>query len=442
MFGCPSCGANLRYDIAAKDLGCAHCGNHFDVYSFDENKGNAEEHNEFDATAFLCPQCGAELVSADEEAAVFCSYCGASNILDKRIKRIERPKYIIPFKLTKEQCKEVFVKHIRSTGFAPKHLTEDSIIESFRGIYMPYWEYDVTQKGSINLQGEKTHRKGDYIIHDHYSVAGQLDASYAGFSKDASAGFEDDISDAIAPFDISEAAEFTPAYLSGFYADGANVDHKKYDNDARELAFRNTLSELKTDNQINVTLETNKINQNTLNTQISRLDSVMYPVWFLSYRDGDRIGYASINGQTGKVAADVPISKGKYFTTSLIMMIPLYLLFDLFITMTPKWLLTIATILNVVALLCHVANIYEMVNNRKGVKNPKSKWVNTFSIISIVVGVIIWFVSPTSDIIFYGVSLVILICILLCIIDIIANYNTLSTRPLPQFVRTGGDDRA
>ena len=44
--------------------------------------------------------------------------------------------------------------------------------------------------------------------------------------------------------------------------------------------------------------------------------SSMFPVWFMSYRNGDRITYATVNGQTGKVAADLPIDIKKYLLFS------------------------------------------------------------------------------------------------------------------------------
>ena len=67
----------------------------------------------------------------------------------------------------------------------------------------------------------------------------------------------------------------------------------------------------------------------------------MFPVWFLSYRNKDRVAYATVNGQTGKVVADLPISVGKFLLGSLIVAIPVYILLCLLTVLTPGMTLTI-----------------------------------------------------------------------------------------------------
>lgn len=51
-----------------------------------------------------------------------------------------------------------------------------------------------------------------------------------------------------------------------------------------------------------------------LNTECKEAASAMLPVWFLSYRNKDRVAYATVNGQTGKVAADIPVDSRKFYS--------------------------------------------------------------------------------------------------------------------------------
>lgn len=71
----------------------------------------------------------------------------------------------------------------------------------------------------------------------------------------------------------------------------------------------------------------------------------MLPVWFLSYRNGDRVSYAVVNGQTGKAAADLPVDGKKYLAGSFLLAIPLFFLLNLFLTITPGRILLIAVLL-------------------------------------------------------------------------------------------------
>ena len=175
MYECPNCGGNLKFDIPTQQLACAYCGTQLDPYAI-QKETDAAEQNYFETTVYTCPQCAGEIISMDNEAASFCSFCGASTILSSRISKEKRPRFIIPFKKTKEDCKQAYAKKMRSAFFVPKELKNPEYIDGFRGIYMPYWTYQMTQKDSVILKGKKSYRKGDYIITDHYDLSGDLDA--------------------------------------------------------------------------------------------------------------------------------------------------------------------------------------------------------------------------------------------------------------------------
>ena len=195
MIQCPNCGGSVVFDIASQQMKCGSCSSIFSPYDFQYGNG-AEESNEYDVVIFKCPQCGGEIASTDESAAAFCSYCGSSNILESRLTREKRPAYIIPFKKTKNECKKLFSKRVSKALFAPSDY-KNSKVDSFRGIYMPYWLYDMSQRGSLGVKSSTSHRSGDYIITDHYLCTGDIDSVYNGISYDASSTFADDISEEI-----------------------------------------------------------------------------------------------------------------------------------------------------------------------------------------------------------------------------------------------------
>ena len=222
---------------------------------------------------------------------------------------------------------------------------------------MPYWTYQLTQKGRVSFKGEKSHRSGDYIITDHFKLEGDLDAYYLGYSRDASSGFYDNISEPLAPFDAKQLVNFEPTFLSGFYADTGDVDASVYLDDVTELANSSTFDKIKKepafsgygiDSSSNISRLSSKIP-----TACKEADNTMYPVWFLTYRNKDRVAYATVNGQTGKVVADIPVDVSKYLITSLCLALPIFLLLNLFFTVIPKTLLGIACILVLVSALIY-----------------------------------------------------------------------------------------
>lgn len=347
MYECPNCGGNLRYDIPSKMMACASCDSKFDPYEVSDKNG-AQEQEEYEVTVFRCPQCGGEIYSTDNTAAGFCTFCGSSAVLESRLQKEHRPKYIIPFGQTKEQCKKAYMKMMGKAVFAPKELKSEKHINEFRGIYMPYWIYDVQQGDpDIQLSGTTEMRKGDYIITSHYNLDMNLEADYNGIAYDASSSFSDNISGCLAPFDTKAMKEFTPAYLSGFYADSADVDTSLYVQEAEEFALGETEKFIEQyPNLRKYSLEERgRTLERKLHSKVDQVNGAMFPVWFMAYKNNDRVAYATVNGQTGKVVADLPVDVPKYLGTSAILTIPIFLLLNRFFTVIPGILLGIVALI-------------------------------------------------------------------------------------------------
>ena len=353
MVQCPNCGGGLKFDIQSQQLKCDSCNSLFDPYSVKST--SAEEETEYNVTVFRCPQCGGEICSTEETAAAFCSYCGASNVLESRVSKEKKPELIIPFKKTKAECENLFEKFINKAIFAPTSYRRAGRADSFRGIYMPYWLYDMSQRGDVNIASSTSHRSGDYIITDHYMLRGHLDNYYNGVSYDASSTFADDISSDIAPYNVKDITTFNPSFLAGYYADLADVGVDTYKNTAIGLAQESTYNYLRKSSPMagqgfDSPKETVK---SGIHTNINVTRSAMFPVWFMSYRNRDRVAYATVNGQTGKVSVDIPMSIPKYLALALGVAIGLFAILQMLFTITPKILLVIVSILGLISALSY-----------------------------------------------------------------------------------------
>ena len=148
MYSCQNCSAALRFDPNTQRMICDHCGSSFEPSAVKDTDA-AEEEDVFEAHVFRCPQCGGEIVTYGEAAAGFCSYCGAPVMLESRISKLERPDYIIPFKVAKDRLKSIYKKYSAKAFFAPKEMKTPEYLENFRGIYMPYWVYFSDRKSVV-----------------------------------------------------------------------------------------------------------------------------------------------------------------------------------------------------------------------------------------------------------------------------------------------------
>ena len=446
MIQCKNCGGNVKFDIKSQKMLCNFCDTYYDPYEFEDNAASAEEHDTYESKIFTCPECAGEIISEENEAATFCSFCGASTVLASRIINSKRPNSIIPFKITKDECKEIYKKRMSKALYAPAEVKDEQFIDSFRGIYMPYWVYNATQNKYVNLKAQKHYRSGDYRIEEDYAVDFYLDGDYKGISHDASASFADTISGAIAPYDHSNAVKFSPSFLSGFYADTTDVESEVYLDDIEEICNTTTQKQIETNVHLNgKTIKYPPVNKSELfNTKVSCDEEAMYPVWFVSHRQGDRVTYTTINGVTGKIAADIPIDIKKYLIGSSLVAIPIFILLCVLPTLIPRWTLCISTLLTIIGLITVIVESISIKNKETNAKDkglrakvtnnedntPKSKNIMAiiFSVCSILMGVMVYITKPVSDVYYYAAVILQLIASINSYIVVIANYNLLSTR--------------
>ncbi len=357
MFACPNCGAGLRFDIESQKLRCDYCDSSFDVEKYPYEK-SAKESTLYDVTVFTCPACGGEIESTENEIIQFCPFCGASDVLSSRVEGRKRPKRIIPFQKTKEDCMEAFRQKARYSLFAPKELRDPAFLEGFRGIYLPYWDYEISQGAEGDgVTFEATKTNGEYV--DTYRITVPLAARLEGIQYDASSSFDDSIGEEIAPFgDKRQQKDFLPGYLAGFYADTADVPAEIYEDKIRDYANERTKAELtKRYTDRGYTIGAFPDEDEAFHTHIESADRVLLPVWFLTWRRNGRVAYSVVNGETGKIAADIPVDIRRYLLWSLVLAVPIFALLNVFLSATAPSAMTVSGFL---AALCGFIYLWNM----------------------------------------------------------------------------------
>ncbi len=318
MYKCRSCGGDLVLNIATQQLKCPFCDSVYPVSEYEDAK-EIEEEETYETTVYTCSQCGAEIMATDTTAVTFCSYCGTEANLQGRLSREKRPRYIIPFKKSKEQCKEIYSLNAKKQPYAPKEFTSPEFLDNFRGIYIPYWELDVGFDKSPELKVVEKYTSGSYDYTDEYTAHPDLANTTIPVPQDASASFDDEISAQIAPFNKEDMQEFNPAYLAGFFADTADVDADVYTEQAMIMAQDHVIRNVKSEFRAGATVQVPgdpKARTELFGSRLTGSHLNLFPVWFLTWRKGDRLAYGVINGETGKISADVPVDVGRFLKTS------------------------------------------------------------------------------------------------------------------------------
>ena len=344
MYNCPNCGAGMRYDIPTKKLVCDHCLSTCEIGEHPAQLASAEQ-DAYDATVFTCPQCGGRILSTDHAASDFCTYCGASVTLEGRLASEKKPDLILPFSLTKEQCRDAYRKYVRTIWCLPGEYKTEQFLDKFEGIYIPFWAYRFSQKGPGLLSGTRV--SGSY--REYLKMNFELNNKYNWILYDAASQFDDEISSAISTFTESGAVEFDPAYMSGFYADIPDVNAGIYQGDAEDDANFMTYENITHSVYFKgISFDTPHFLSKSFNTKYEGVKSALCPVWFVTWRKRNRVAYAAVNGQNGTCAADLPVSWPKYLLFSLLMAIPCALLFLALPVIMAKTMLSVALVFSMV----------------------------------------------------------------------------------------------
>lgn len=337
-YKCPACTAPLRYDEGSEKLECEYCGGSFTLKEvetlyadqLEETKAAAPETEETDwdvsnlsgdwgedaagMRAYTCPSCGAELVCEETTAATSCPYCGNNTIVPGQFAGTLKPDYVIPFKLKKEEAVQTLKRHYGKKIFLPKAFSDHNHLEEIKGIYVPFWLLDGEADADCSYHGTRshTHREGDYrvTVTEHFHVRRAGTVAFERVPVDASRKMQDAYMDALEPFDFHELKPFSTAYLPGFLAD-------KYDVSAEESMER---AERRCRNSAEGAMRADALGYETLTPVGSRVQLrrgmvhyALLPVWTLHTKWQGKDYLFMMNGQTGKMVGDLPISQGKFW---------------------------------------------------------------------------------------------------------------------------------
>ena len=339
-YQCPACMGPLHFVGESGRLECDYCGSDFNVAEIEalykekeqkaakaaEDTANApvtKDGSEWDVSglnedwgadaegmrAYSCPSCGAELLCEATTAATSCPYCGNPTVVPGQFSGILKPDYVLPFQLSKEDAIKALKKHYRKKPLLPSTFSKANHLEEIKGVYVPFWMYDGEASGSAQFHATQVHTytSGDYEITEtsHYDVrrAGSL-----GFEKipvDASSKMPDDYMDSIEPYDYSALKPFSTAYLPGFLADKYDVSVE----DSRERADKRCVGSLICALQGTVSGYTT-CNETSRNIHLKRgkVQYALLPVWLLNTKWEGKDFLFAMNGQTGKLVGNLPVS--------------------------------------------------------------------------------------------------------------------------------------
>ena len=344
---CPACKASISFNPKVGKWKCEYCGSEFTLEEMQKENDNAstEEKNKKEEKTtddydnyinYKCESCGAEIIADEQTAATFCVYCGNTAILQSKLAGKFSPDKIIPFKKEKEEAIKAFKGLSKGRPLMPKDFNNTKNIEKIKGVYIPFWLYNINVSGDIVMDGKtvETWTRGDthYTKTNTFQVTRGGTMDFENIPVDGSTRFDNDIINTIEPFNYDEMIPYNHAYLSGFYAEKYDEDPEKNSIEASNRAKNSAREILRDDAKL---YASKKIVSDKLETKETNRDYAMLPVWMVNVKYKNKMHIFAMNAQTGKFIGNIPLDKGKTilytiitFTISMIICIVIsYLIF-------------------------------------------------------------------------------------------------------------------
>jgi len=330
---CPNCGC----PVEPSDKFCPACGSGnvaFAPMEAGKNRGTnvprSPSEEVVDAQIapppgkhFRCEQCGSEVIVEPQQRSYVCPFCDSTYVVEFTRDETGRhqPEFVIGFAVTPDQAREKFREWIKRNGwFNPGDLPMSAVEDKQRGVYLPFWSFPMLAESDWSARvGEYWQRTETYTTMENgkmvtrtrtvtetewWPLAGRHHRFYSGYLVSGSKGLPQSEALRIMPFNLPALKRYEPYYLAGWLCEEYSIDQKP----ALELCQseyyaqerRNIQSFLPGDTSSNLAVQTRFHNVSS--------DLCLLPVYVLSYRYKDKLFRFLVNGQTGKLAGDKPLS--------------------------------------------------------------------------------------------------------------------------------------
>jgi DNA-directed RNA polymerase subunit RPC12/RpoP len=328
-FPCPKCGAGLLYDPRARGLRCPFCGEARAV----DGSGPVPEKDLEDALRAAaaaaaaaggapaargarrvrCDACAAEVEVPPGEKSGRCPYCGSARVHEEsgREGRIP-PESVVPFAVDRAAAEERFRAWVRSLWFRPNALRSRHALDEMRGVLVPFWTFDARAASDWTAQAGHF-----YVVPVPQGKGVRMETRIrwepaAGSRADlhddllvcASGGLDAALVRKIEPFDLAALVPFRAEYLAGWAAESYAVDVR----DAWGIAERRILAEQEARCAGDVPGDTHADLRVATRLSGRRYRHALLPVWVAAYRFRGKPWRFLVNGQTGEVQGEAPLS--------------------------------------------------------------------------------------------------------------------------------------
>lgn len=324
-FNCTACGAEAVWTPAKQTLVCPYCGTvanvelKTDVASVRENDllVALQKLPESDAgwqvarKTVRCQSCHAISVFDPARVAQNCDFCGSPALIAADdIKSPVRPEAVLPFVVPVTKVREDIRQWYGSHWFAPNKLKTKALTDTVHGLYLPYWTFDASVAAQWEAEAghyyyvKDSQGKQERRVRWEYA-SGALDHFFDDLLVPASRGVHGNLLQGISPFPTTNAlVPYDPGYLTGWVVEQYQIDLKA----AAQASFQSMEDAIRSMCSQQVPGDTQRNLRVSSSYSGQTFKHVLLPVWLLSYNYGSKSYQVAVNGVTGQIKGEYPLS--------------------------------------------------------------------------------------------------------------------------------------
>ncbi len=222
------------------------------------------------------------------------------------------PLCLIPFALDGDAARDLFARWMRSLWFRPNALKSRSSVAEMRGVLVPFWTFDAGADSSwtaeagyyyyVTVGSGKNRRRVRQVR--WVPASGERHDAYDDVLVCASKGLDSGLCRKIEPFQLRSLVPYRDEYLAGWAAESYALDVKEGWAIAREIIRDNQQARCAGD----VPGDTQRALEVATIIAGRSYKHVLLPVWVAAYRFRETVYRFLINGQTGEVHGQAPLS--------------------------------------------------------------------------------------------------------------------------------------
>jgi LSD1 subclass zinc finger protein len=331
-FPCTGCGAKLSFAPGTRNLKCEFCGAQNAIAADDSRieeldfetylKALEGKQETFVEEHVRCEKCGAEQNLGSNLFASQCAFCGAPIVAKSYANRRIKPKSMVPFKIDRAKAQEEFRRWVKGLWLAPGELKRYAQSDAaVTGTYMPFWTYDC--RTSSDYRGErgedyytteavttqdgagKSIRRTERVKHTNWtSAAGHVDFFHDDVLVMASQSLPRELRGAAAEWNLKGLVPYQPEFVSGYRAEAYAIGLREGFPFAKEQIDAHVYSLVRSD----IGGDSQRVHDISTRYSDLKFKHVLLPVWMSAYRFRNKTYRFLVNGQTGEVAGESPLS--------------------------------------------------------------------------------------------------------------------------------------